>query len=564
MRIFRFVLACLLGIIVPHFVYSQQYLYPLTIPPALSGNFGELRNNHFHSGLDFKTRQAPDQPIVAIEDGYVSRVSVSPGGNGLALYIEHPSTGHTSVYAHLNSFSNTIARWVTERQYELESFQVNLYPGEGTLSVKRGEQIALSGNTGSSGGPHLHFEIRDTRTQEPLDALEFLPKISDTRKPDLRGIAFYPVVGKGVVNGGQDPLRLTIGSDGTGNPSGLGRTVNAWGQLGVGVKAYDRMDGQTNIYGVKHVRLFVDDELIFSSTMRRFSFDDTRMLNSFTDFEDWRNNRSFYMKSFVEPGNRLPLYETKNRGYIDINEEKPYLFRYELEDHSGNRLTYHFTVNGLDQPIPLEPPCEHWMAWKFPNTYMEPGFTLRIADGNLYDDICFTHLAIENREYYSDLHQVNDRPIPLHEQAEMWIGLHTDTLREKGNYGIVQINKNGSESWMGGEYTHGGIRLSIRELGGRYAVAADTIPPTITPMEPGNWRNQRRIRIRLKDDKSGIASFRGEINGRFILFTHDSKSTVYTYRFDDSRLTKGERQELLFTATDGAGNRSEYRFSFTY
>ena len=195
---------------------------------------------------------------------------------------------------------------------------------------------------------------------------------------------------------------------------------------------------------------------------------------------------------------------------------------------------------------------------------MEPGFTLRIADGNLYDDICFTHLAIENREYYSDLHQVNDRPIPLHEQAEMWIGLHTDTLREKGNYGIVQINKNGSESWMGGEYTHGGIRLSIRELGGRYAVAADTIPPTITPMEPGNWRNQRRIRIRLKDDKSSIASFRGEINGRFILFTHDSKSTVYTYRFDDSRLTKGERQELLFTATDGAGNRSEYRFSFSY
>ncbi|MDI9604261.1 MAG: M23 family metallopeptidase [Bacteroidota bacterium] len=564
MRIFRFVLVCLLGIITPLFAHSQQYLYPLSIPPALSANFGELRSNHFHSGLDFKTQQVTNKPIVAIEDGYVSRISVSPGGYGLALYIDHPSTGHTSVYAHLNSFSDTIARWVIEKQYELENFQVNLYPSEGTLPVKRGEQIALSGNTGSSGGPHLHFEIRDTHTQEPLDALEFLPKISDTRKPDLRGIAFYPVTGKGVVNGSQEPLRLTIGSDGAGNPSGLGQTINAWGQLGVGVKAYDRMDGQSNIYGVKHVRLFVDDELIFSSTINRFSFADTRMLNSFTDFEEWRNNRSFYMKSFVEPGNRLPLYETKNRGYIDISEERPYLFKYELEDHSGNRLTYRFTVNGQEQAIPLEPPCKQWMAWKFPNAYMEPGFTLRIPDGNLYDDICFTHSATENRKYYSNLHQVNDCPVPLHGQGEMWIGLHTDTLLEKRNYGVVQINKNGSESWMGGEYARGGIRLSISELGGRYAVAADTVPPTITPVESGNWVNQRRIRIRLRDDKSGIASFRGEINGRFVLFTHDSKSTLYTYRFDDSRLTKGEQQEFLFTATDGAGNRSEYRFSFTY
>ncbi len=544
--------------------FPQQYLNPLTIPPALSGNFGELRNNHFHSGIDFKTQQVTNKPIVAIEDGYVSRISVSPGGYGLALYIEHPSTGHTSLYGHLNSFSDTITRWVTNMQYELERFQVNLYPGEGTLPVKRGEQIALSGNTGNSGGPHLHFEIRDTRTQDPLDALEYLPKINDTRKPDLRGIAFYPVIGKGVVNGNQEPLRLTIGNDGAGNPLGLGRTINAWGRLGGGVKASDRMDGQTNIYGVKHIRLFVDEELIFSSTMRRFSFDDSRMLNSFTDFEDWKNNRSFYMKSFVEPGNKLPLYETKNRGYIDINEERPYRLRYELEDHSGNRLTYSFTINGQKQPILPPPPCEHWMAWKLPNTYMEPGFTLQIPDENLYEDICFSHTVTESRKYYSNLHRVNERPVPLHNQAEMWIGLHTDTLINKSNYGMVRINKNGTESWMGGKYTRGGIQLIIRELGGSYAVSADTVPPIITPMEPNNWVGQRRIRIRLRDDKSGITSYRGEINGQFVLFTHDSKSTIYTYRFDDSRLTKGERQELLFTATDGASNRSEYRFSFTY
>ncbi len=543
---------------------SQLYPYPVTVPPALSGNFGELRSNHFHSGIDFKTQQVVNKPIVSIEDGYVSRISVAPGGYGLALYIDHPSTGHTSVYAHLNSFSNKITEWVTEQQYQLERFQVNLYPGEGTLPVKRGEQVALSGNTGSSGGPHLHFEIRDRATQDPLDALEFLPAIADTRAPDVRGVAFYSFAGKGVVNGSIQPVRVTVNSDGAGNPLGLGRTINAWGRIGVGVKSYDRMNGQANIYGIKYVRLYVDDEPVFSSTIRRFSFEDTRMLNSFTDFEDWKTRRSFYMKSFVEPGNTLPFFESKSRGYVHINEERPYHFRYELEDHAGNKRIYRFTVNGQEQPIPKQPECTHWMAWSLQNSYMKPGFTLHIPSGNLYDDLCFSHTSTENRNYYSDVHQVNNRPVPLHGHAEMWMGMHTDTLRNKDNYGVVRISDNGSESWMGGNYTRGGITLSIRELGDRYAVAADSIPPVITPIEPGSWASQRRIRIRLRDNKSGITSFRGEINGEFVLFTHDSKSTVYTYRLDDSRLNKGGNQELVFVAVDGAGNRAEYRYTFVY
>src|SRR5690554_4439316 len=165
MRIVHLLLSCTLLFALSQPSLSQLYPYPVTVPPALSGNFGELRSNHFHSGIDFKTQQVVNKPIVSIEDGYVSRISVAPGGYGLALYVTHPSTGHTSVYAHLNSFSKKIANWVKEKQYEQESFNVNLYPGEGNLPVKRGEQIALSGNTGSSGGPHLHFEIRDTRSE---------------------------------------------------------------------------------------------------------------------------------------------------------------------------------------------------------------------------------------------------------------------------------------------------------------------------------------------------------------------------------------------------------------
>lgn len=544
--------------------YSQIYRLPISIPPALSGGFGELRNNHFHSGTDFKTQQVVNKPILSIEDGYVSRISVAPGGYGLALYITHPTTGHTSVYAHLNSFSKEIAEWVKAKQYEQERFNVNLFPGEGNLPVKRGQQIALSGNTGSSGGPHLHFEIRDTKSEHPLDALDFLEPISDTRKPDLRGIAFYPKSGKGVVNKISTPTRITISKDANGNPQELGRIINAWGRIGVGVKAYDRMNGQNNIYGVKFIRLFVDNEQVFSSTISRFQFDKTRMLNSFVDFEDWRLRRSFYMKSFIEPGNTLPFYKSVNNGYIDINEERDYNLRYELEDHYGNTLTYNFKINGVKQAVKSRPECENFMTWNLSNSFRDMGFNLSIPSGNLYNNFCFKYNKTYNNKYFSDVHQIHSEPVPLHNSASVWIKLNTDTLQNRNNYGVVRINNNGSESWMGGNYDSGGISFKLRELGNKYAVSADKVPPTITPLAPENWVTQKRIRIRLSDNMSGISFFRGEINGKFVLFTHDSKSTVYTYQFDDERLTKGSDQKFTFTATDGAGNSNNYSYTFYY
>jgi hypothetical protein len=321
------------------------------------------------------------------------------------------------------------------------------------------------------------------------------------------------------------------------------------------------MNGQENIYGVKYIRLFVDDEQVFSSRMGRFSFADTRMINSFIDFEDWRERRSFYMKSFIEPGNKLPLYEAENRGYIDINEERDYRFRYELEDQNGNRLTYSFTVNGRQQSIPEKAHCDNYMAWNFDNAFMNLGFSLSIPVGNLYSDICYRHQTTKSSSFYSNVHQVNDKPVPLLNSAKMWIMLSSDTLLNKQNYGIVSISDNGRESWLGGEYNQGGLTANIRELGGRYAISSDSTAPSITPVGAESRTSQKRIRIRLSDNKSGITSFRGEINGKFVLFTHDAKSSIYTYLFDASRLPEGEPLELLFTAVDGAGNISEQKYS---
>lgn len=549
----------------PLSLFAQQYANPLNIPAALSANFGELRANHFHSGLDFKTQQVVNKPIFSVEDGFVSRISVSPGGYGLALYIDHPSTGHTTVYGHINSFSKKINDYVVARQYELESYRVDLYPEPDELPVKRGEQIALSGNTGSSGGPHLHFEFRDTETQDPIDPLIFYDnRITDTQKPDLRGIAFYPVAGKGVVNDGQLPVRLTVSKNKQGVPLALNMPIKAWGRIGIGVKAYDKMNGQANIYGVKYVRLFVDEKQVFSSVINRFSFDQTRMLNSLIDFEDWRERNSFYMKSFVEPGNRLDFYDTVNNGFIDIDEERNYRLRYELEDHHGNVLTYSFIVKGEKQNVEPIAYCGTFMPWSLHNSFVNQDFVLNIPSGNLYNSICYKHTKIKSDHYFSDIYQVHDQPIPLHAAGTLWMKLHTDTLRNQRQYGIVEIGKTGKTSWVGGTYKNGGIEVNIRELGKQYAVSADTVPPIITPVNQVNWVSNRRIQFRLSDDKSGVLSFRGTINDKFVLFTHDMKSPVYTYVFDDSRLEKGGKQQLHFTVIDGAGNSSEYNYEFNY
>jgi hypothetical protein len=531
---------------------------------ALSGNFGELRANNFHAGIDFRTQQTVNKPIVAIADGYVSRISVSPSGYGLALYVNHPETGHTSVYAHLNSFAGPIAEYVRARQYELERFSIDVRPKKGLFSVRKGEQIALSGNTGSSTGPHLHFEIRDTQTQDALDPLEFLGHIRDTTPPELQGIAFYPKRGQGVINNSHEPIRINVRRNQAGNPLPLTQPINAWGRIGVGVRAVDRMDGQAGfIFGIKHIRLFVDDELVFSSSIHRFPFAKRRMLNSFVDFAHWRQTREFFMRSFIEPGNRLPFYrQMYGNGFIDINEERVFRLRYELEDHNGNTRVFSFTINGQPQPIAPPPPCNNFMLWQFANSFVDYGFVLTIPPGNLYADFCFTHSKTENPNYFSYVHQVNDTPVPLHNEAAMWIRLNGSAPQNRANLGIVRIADSGAESWIGGRYRNGGLQTTIRELGNRYAITVDSIAPIITPLEPTTWANRRRIRIRLTDNLSGIASFRGEINGQFVLFTHDMKSPVFTHYLDNSRLPQGEELVLTFTATDNAGNRAEFRWEF--
>ena len=542
-----------------------QYRSPLDIPIILSANFGELRPNHFHSGIDLKTQAVVDKPVYSIADGYVSRISVSPSGYGLAIYVDHPSTGHTSVYGHLNSYAPKIAGYVKEKQYEQERYSIDLTLEPATLPVKKGELIAYSGNTGSSGGPHVHFEIRNSADQLALDPLEYYQTlIKDGEPPQLKGIAIYPLMGVGVINGKGDVLRESITVQKGGGYAPLKDSVKVWGRIGIAVYANDRMTGTTNIYGVRKVRLFCDDKEVFSSDIASVSFDKTRMINSMTDYDYWYKKRVFYQKSFIEPGNKLPIYKSVDNGYINIDEERIYKLRYELEDLYGNQTKYSFRITGKKQEIPAEKKHVQRMKWDEDNHFSADLFSLTIPQGNLYDDVCFTFSRMASPNKLSSAYSVNDVYVPLHGYCDMTIKLTKDSLTNKSQYGIVRVNGKGGESWVGGKYHNGAVTARIRELGQTYTVSSDRKSPVITPVQPAGWVTRKEIVVRLTDDKSGIASYRGTIDGEFVLFGHDAKKPLYIYKFDPARLKKGRTHKLVFTATDACGNESKYEDEFKY
>ncbi len=539
---------------------AQQLRKPMDIPVLLSGNFGELRSNHFHSGIDFKTQGVEGKPIHSVQDGYVSRISVSPWGYGNGLYITHPD-GTTTVYGHLQKFSQKITAYLKEKQYEQESFNVNLSLTPDELPVKEGELVALSGNTGSSGGPHLHFEVRDTETEEPMDPIEYYKDlIKDTQAPKIQGIMVYSMPGKGVVNGSRRKLELKPVTAKNGKQTLTGK-IEAWGEIGLAVKGYDYMDNTSNIYGIKDITLTADSQVIFHSNLDRFAFDESRYLNSFTDFEEWKEHRSFYIKSFVDPGNRLRFIESLNRGILTIDEPRTYHLTYQLADAFGNTTQLSIQIEGKEQPIPeVDTENTELFHWWSDNRFGAKGIRLTIPKGNLYDDLYFHYSVKEDSAALGATHILHNKPVAFHKSAKLSLRLQTDTLENKQQYGIVRL-QNGPRSWTGGVYRNGWVDADIKEMGS-YTLGQDLVPPTITPLNPATWVSKQAIALRLSDNLSGVQTYRGEIDGQYVLFEMNSKSVI-TYHFDKERLARG-KHTLKLVVTDACGNQSTYTYPFTW
>ena len=529
-----------------------SFVAPLGIDLLLSANFGELRANHFHSGLDFKTRGATGYKVYAVDEGYVSRISISPWGYGKALYIDHPS-GYTTVYAHLDDFVGDIADTIKRMQYERESYAIDTLLAPGVLPVSRGMYVAKSGNSGSSGGPHLHFEIRHTESESPIDPLPWYSHlIKDRVAPEPRLVALY--MHDAVPAGVAQPKKVLQPERVANNTYKTTADFEAWGRVSLGIKAYDRMSDTNNIYGVRQVRCWVDDSLIFESLVDSITFAETRYINSYIDYKELRSNKgSTIMRTAVLPGNGLTtIYGAMpGDGTFVIDEERAYRCRMELSDCYGNMSKVQFVINGKPTTYAIEQDKGVFFDHRHDNEYATEEVNIYLPAGALYDDLCFVHSTKESATKFSSVHMLHNACVPLHKWCELAVKITCDTLPDEKYY--LEYSLNGKTSEVIGRYEAGWYIANVRNLG-QYTVVADLTRPEVVAQKPELWVKNGTVVFKISDKESGIASYRVELDGVFSPFEYDAKRSRLSSRVADLPLVKGRLHRLAVMVSDHCGN----------
>ena len=401
---------------------SFLYVSPVNFPISLAGNFGEPRPNHFHGGIDVRTQMAEGKAIFSISDGYVSRVTVGKFGFGNAVYVRHPN-GTTSVYCHLKRFvpqlNALVGKLQVRHQPAEQEYDIWLKPWQ--MPVSEGQLIAVSGDTGSSVAPHLHLEIRDTKTWAMLDPLDYLKDfLQDTTPPQAHAFMVYPQEGAGVFNGSAKKQYFGFTSN------HLERVFNAWGRVGFALWANDYMEETYHHYGIRQTQLLVDDSLVFFCDVNNIPHQHNLMVNSWGDYAHYRRSHVWYMKSFADPGNRLPiLHVDDNRGIVCFDEERDYHLVYILTDAFGNQSQYSFVVKGQKQTVPhaTEKNAANLLKWNLTNCFQRPGMQLYVRQGLLPDDVELHPHVKQGTKGLSDAWSFRDDSYPMFGNAVLSIRL---------------------------------------------------------------------------------------------------------------------------------------------
>ena len=537
--------------------YPQDYFSsPLDIPLVLSGTFAELRSNHFHSGLDIKTQQRTGLKVKAIADGYVSRIKISHYGYGKALYITHPN-GYTSVYAHLSKFGPDLERYIKQKQYEQETFEIELFPKPEVLKIEKNSLIAYTGNTGGSGGPHLHFEIRDN-AERPINPMLFGIDIKDTTLPKVTSIYAYPLSDTSKVNGSYKKQKLTLIPLKNGDYTV--RNINAYGAIGFGITTWDRQDLAANKNGVTNIQAFVNGRKNFELDFKRFAFSETKHINQLIDYKHFKENRQRIQKLFRD-NNPLSLYkDIQNEGYITVGDALDFVYKIKVSDFKNNTAWVTIPISGKapkNKATPIKKETPYYVTQKEITLSGSSGFA------TIYSNTFYKNLFL-NFKVSQDTLVLHKDVVPLKKSIKIGFDISKYNTEDKTKLYIAKLSKYKKKAYYTFTKRKGDTLTTNTKTLGAFTLALDKDKPSITAsnFKNGQWLSKYRfLKLKINDKTSGISKYRASINGKWILMEYDYKTKTLTHDFNDA-IVKDTKNNLKVIVTDNVGNSSTFETLF--
>ncbi|GAA3966767.1 M23 family metallopeptidase [Mucilaginibacter dorajii] len=540
--------------------YPQNYFrYPLDLlPHTTAGSFGELRPAHFHSGLDFKTNQRTGYPVYAVNDGYISRVRVQFGGFGRAIYITHPN-GYTTVYGHLSAFTPAVAALVKQYQYEHQTFEADFKLQPTQVPVCKDEVVAISGNAGASAGPHVHFEIRDTQTEETINPQLFGLTIPDQVPPTITSIGIYHLNGNPF---SEKTPRDFMGVTGAAGNYHLTKPQVLYlsGNIGFGINTTDMNSTSANHNGIYSLELKLDGKTVYTFAVERFAFDQTHAINAYIDFPAFEQSHRWMQKCFIMPGSHISLYpQSINRGIITFNDNALHDIEYVVKDVAGNTSSLKLKVQASPFNASANKIAGTLFHYDKKSEFSTDKVKVTVMPGNLYDDLDFIYSnSAKPVGGYSSIHHIHNRLTPIHENYDLWIKPEVDL----GKYADKAVIVSTTMGCVGGYYQDGWVKTQTSTFGD-YFIKIDTIPPVIHALNIKNGSSMKlahSINFRMSDNLSGIKSYTGTIDNKWVLMELDYKTKILSYTFSGD-IAPGKHTFKL-TLADNKNNFTDFTADF--